>query len=107
MWHLNFGSYQARLEGASKRAGKTLGVPRPRLFPDIERYWQAFSQLNMSRLSGFNGAQALQVEQICAWLDIHSVVDNSERARYYDFITQLDVAFLAWHREQKQEHGKD
>lgn len=106
MWHLDYGQHQAQLEGASRRAGKTLGVEQPTLFPDVVRYWQAFGQLNMSRPSGFNGAEALTPQGICAWLEVHSVVDESERARYYDFIIQLDSTFLQWHRDKKEQETK-
>lgn len=72
------------------------------MFPDMTRYWNAFFMLHASRREGFNGASALAVTDISAFLAIRGVEDIDAKARYYEVILALDVTFLRWIREEKQ-----
>lgn len=57
-------------------------------------FFQAFSELSLRRLEGMNGARAIPVAEIAAWMDIKGITDQELRDSYLFYLTHLDAAFL-------------
>src|SRR5690606_33300646 len=100
----------ARLLEKRKKRGRRVPAldNRPELFDDLELVWQAFQELCHFRPSGWS-YQAIPLEAIVAWMDLHEIYDLDERLFVYRMILCLDAKWVNHMRqrtEAEREAGK-
>lgn len=74
--------------------------PKPRLFPDLQPYWNVFWDLmRQRRLGGFatGGIPLAEVREYC---DFFGIEDRIERENTAAAILWMDAEYLAYVREQ-------
>ncbi len=79
---------------------------RPVLWPELEIVYGGFIQLSYSRSAGFS-SNPITTSDIKAWLDIHGINELEQRARIYDLLLHMDVAYLTHAREESEREKKN
>lgn len=77
----------------------------PRLYPELEVYWLAFTHLNTCRPPAFEGVCPIPLTAVLQYASFKGF--NHEQAEELDFlVSRMDIEYMRW-VEQKHKRERD
>jgi hypothetical protein len=93
------------LERRARRGERTPAWDdKPELYEDLGDVWKAFSELHLTRQSGF-GPSALSPTDVLSWMKIHGYTETEDCVNFYELILAMDVKWLE-HAQSKISESK-